>query len=291
MVLVDVEKELLDNISGTRENINFFAFRDSLYLSYFVDSAKFEAMDNYELMVGVSIQNPIKDIYFQKITQINNISIAQDSILDKLTGLYSGAFFIDFVNEMSQNEMISNLDAFSKKDWYESLRFGQFNNQKVIDYFQSDPEYRSMVLTGFLINGGLHYQHSNYEYHAVPVYKKVRNYLDSLKIKRSDSLVLEYNPNDYKHLIGKYDFKWKSSTEENIRDSVIISIEKGHLNYSDYVTGEIHLESKIIPINKYRFRFENQEGVCHLEFNDQGDVESLRYSWSPNAIYWWKKVR
>lgn len=292
MVLVDVEKELIDEISMTREVIKRLAFIDSLYLGFFVDSVEFNNKFDYNFMIGeIGGRKTNKNNVFQRLTELKNLKTEQESILNELDGLYSAEIYVDQVYNELYEAVKTSQQRLRKYDWYESFVTEQFDDDRMIDYFVNDPEYRKMALDVFKWNHGYNNQLSLFDRLAVPVYKKVQKYLDSLNISRSDSLSLKYDLSHFKHYLGKYAQKWSRTRTGYITDSVVISIENDELYWKDYVSGEIDWNTKIIPINKYRFRLERYNGTGHLDFDDQGEVESLRYVMRPSAIAWWKKVR
>lgn len=293
MVLVDVERELIDNILYTRDIINTLSLYDSIFLNILVDvdSLKLVNPMTYSIVTADWIGNSRSENSFQKLTQITNINDQQESILGELIGLYN----VDFDPTSTGKEITdlgkSNKKVFQKYAWYESWVFGRYNDDKMIDYFENNPEYRRMLLNHFLLYNQKRTQESQYDRLAVPLYKKVNKYLDRISVRRSDSLDLEYDINDFKHYLGKYNLKWSRTIADIVTDSVVIRIENDELYWTDYVSGEIDWNTKIIPINKYRFRLERYPGTGHLDFNDQEEVKGLRYVMRPSAIGWWKKVR
>ena len=291
IVLVDVEKELIDNIRWTRQVIGRLAFTDSLYLKFFVDSVKFENKEAYVAMISQigGLKTP-KDDAFQILKEIKNLKIEQEDLLKELNSLYGAEIYLDRVSNKIYEASQGSYKLFMKYDWYENFISHQWNDERIIDYFINDPEYRKIAIDLFSWNMAYNIQLSMYDNLAIPVYKEVNDYLDSLNIVRSDSLSLEYNPGDFKNYLGKYNYKW-SRKGNTITDSVLITIEKDNLSWKDYVSGEIHWNSRIIPINRYRFRVAGKPGVGHIEFDELGLVENLRYSIGPSAIGWWKKVR
>ena len=292
MVLVDVEKELMDNISMTREIINRLARTDSLCVELFVDSVEFEDKFYNYVIIGMAggLKTP-KDDYFQKLTQINNISIEQDSILDELIGLYREEIYLDRRIEDMSDATNSIYETFKKYDWFENFVSYKFDDDRMIDYFENDPEYRRMAIDHYRRMATYNFELSLYFYEAVPVYKSVRNYLNTHKIIRLDSLEIDYNPNKYKHLLGKYTINWCSDKAYIKPDSIIISIEKGKLRYKGYESDGSDYSNEIIPLNRNRFIIEGIPGINHLKFDSIGDVERVRFSQGPTFIWEMKKVR
>ena len=293
MVLVDVEKELMDNISQTRDNINRIAHVDAIYQKIFIDSVEFadEFAGRYAEMIGFFPGKAPKEDAFQKLSDLNNRNMEQESILEDLNGLYREVIYIDETLELLHESVGSNIKTLEKYDWFEKYISGKYYDNRVTDYFINDPEYRKMALLHSQWVSAYNYQLSRYDNIAVAVYKTVRKYLDSLEIKRSDSLSLEYDPNEYEHYLGKYDFKWTSNLYYDPADSVVVSIDNGKLNWTAYFPDSANRVLKIIPINKNQFRFDGAVGIPHFLFDDAGKVESVRLTPGPQLCIWWEKVR
>ena len=136
------------------------------------------------------------------------------------------------------------------------------------------------------------YSLERYDKSAINVYQKIYNYLDSLGMKHSDSLLFQYNPDDYKHYLGKYDALWCSVKNEVLDDSIIISLEKGKLMYTGYRSVGPDTRMEIIPIGKNAFRDKRYDGgLYHLSYDDLGEVVGIRYGGGPTYTLTMKKIR
>jgi len=292
-VLVDVEKELIGNIFTARNAIHDFVRYDSLCLKLFIDSLKFDDYGTYgRILTSGTIRLSIKDNSFKKLNQIINLTMKQESIMDELIVLNSeGRTYLDDYGDRMIELVDNRSESFQKYDWYENWESNQLDDERIIDFFINDREYSKMAMNKFSYVSGYRVSISGYDYLAVSAYKNIYNYLDSLGMKHSDSLLFQYDPNDYKHYLGKYDPKWSSDKNYVHDDSIVVSIEKDKLIWTGYRSDGPDSRKEIIPIDKYHFRDDLNNGVYHLAFDDHGEVEGIRFSMGPSYILTMKKVR
>ena len=293
-VLVDVEQELIDNISLARAQIYRYTVYDSLCLKLFIDSIKFEDYGNYgKILTDAGARLAIKDDSFKKLNQIINLTTEQESIMDELIKLNNeGRTYLDDYGD-HMIKLVNNRDeSFQEHDWFENWILNQLDDERIIDFFINDLEYSKMAMSQFSWVSDYRRFISLYDNLAVSTYKNIYNYLDSLGVKHSDSLLFQYNPNDYKHYLGKYDSKWSSKKNYVHADSIAVSLKENKLIWTGFrAVSPGTTRTEIIPIDKYHFRDNRSSGIYHLEFNDQGDVNGIRYSEGPSFILKIEKVR
>ena len=284
LVLADVEKELVKNIELSRSDINYLAILDSLYQKVFVDSVKFDNIAYYYLILDGPHKFPIKDDSFKKLNQLNRLTLKQESIRDKLIDLNGEPrLYMDVVSQKLVNLRDSQEEKLMKYDWSNIyLGFdmnGYDEDERITDFFQNDPEYLKMAFQNYKYSYDYRKLLEAYDRESIKVYKDIYKYFDSLVMQHSDSLLFQYNPNEYKKYLGKYDSKWCSDKTYIHDDSIDVSIEKGKLIWTGYKSDGPDTRLEIIPINKYRFRELHYDGgLYHFEFDDQGEVEGVRYS-------------
>ena len=292
-VLLDVEKELIGNIYHARNAIQSFARYDSLCLKLFIDSLKFDDYGDYtKILHGGSLRLAIKDDSFKKLNQIINLTKEQESIMDKLIFLNSeGRTYLDDYGDRMIELVDNNSESLQKYDWYEKWELNQLDDERIINFFINDREYSKKAMSQFSWVSGYRVSISSYDYLAVSAYKNIYNYLDSLGMKNSDSLLFQYDPNDYNHYLGKYHSKWSSDKNYIHDDSIVVNIEKDKLIWTGYRSDGPDSRKEIIPINKYHFRDDYNNGVYHLEFDDHEEVEGVRFSVGPGFVLRMEKVR
>jgi len=291
MVLAEVEKELVDNISFARNTIRNFAQYDSLCLKFFIDSVRFDESDKYRPLLRGSFKSTLQDDSFQKLIQLNDLSEEQESILDELIDFNrEGRVYIDDYSRKILELVDARFEAFKKYDWYENWVFRQ-HDDRISQFFTDDLEGRNVVLENFSWVSEYRYSLADYDNRAISVYKKIYNYLDSLNMEDSDSLLFQYDPKDYIHYLGKYHATWCSDKNYVFDDSTIVGIEKGKLMWTSHRPTGLDRRYEIIPINKYHFRDEYGYLVYHLQFDEQGEVIGIRLTAGPTFILTMNKIR
>jgi len=290
MVLVEVEKELIDNISFARSTIHKFAQYDSLCLKFFIDSVRFDDSDKYRPLLRGSFKSTLQDDSFQKLIQLNDLSEEQESILDELIDFNrEGRVYIDDYSRKIIELVDSRFEAFKKYDWYENWVFRQ-HDDRISEFFTNDLEGRKVVLENFSWVSEYRYSLADYDNRAISVYETIYKYLDSLNIEDSDSLLFQYDPKDYKRYLGKYHATWCSDKDYVFDDSTIVSIEQGKLMWTSYRPTGPDNRYEIIPINNYHFRDEHSYLVYHLQFDEQGEVTGIRLTAGPTFILTMNKI-
>ncbi|MCA0932434.1 hypothetical protein LCM02_08225 [Lutimonas saemankumensis] len=292
-ILVDVEKEIVDNISFARETIHGFAQYDSLCLNFFIDSVRFA--DNiylYRRLFGGSVKSLIRDDAFQKLNQLIRLSTEQEAMRDKLIDfkLGNGEIEIDDHSRKMTELKEARLEIFKKHEWCENWQFYKYDD-RFADFFTMNDEGRNLVLENFTWVTEYRESLQHYDSHAIPVFKSISRYLDSLGLEHNDSSLFEYDPKNYKHYLGKYNAVWCSHKDFVFDDSVIVSTEKGKLFWTAYRQDGNGRKMEISPINKYHFRTPFFAGIYHLEINEHGEVSGITFSAGPEWVYSLEKVR
>lgn len=294
LTLVDVEKEIIDNISWTNGIILNLIIQDSVSLEFFIDSVKFENYELYSVILQPWGRHQFRNETLEKVSQFNDLTEVQRTIMNELIDLdrvWRQRHFDDYANRYIE---IANKrsETFMKYDWYNSWLsgLGLSQNESYLDFVVNDPYYLKTALLTRQFNQGYRSNLGIYKQNALPVYDRIYNYLDSLGLKHSDSLLFQYDLKDYKHYLGKYDAIWCSEKNYVFDDSCIVSSENGKLYWNAYRNDDAGSKKEITPINRYHFIDENQ-GLYHLQFDDRGEVEGIRFSSQINWFYSLKKNR
>lgn len=291
--LAEVEKELEFNIGMSRYFIGEFITVDSIYQKLFIDSLKFKNYNRLNQLLSFHPQWPARNDSYEKLNQTINLTNKQDSILDKLKWLYGvSKGNLEYIEEEYLEKKEDNFNKFKTYDWYDSWVFNKLDDERIINFFSNNPEYLKMAAENFDLSSDYRMRLQDYVLRATIAYREIFDYLNSINFKHSDSLLYSYDPNDYKHYIGKYDSKWSSVKNYVHDDSIAVTLEEGKLiwtGFRDEAPGNTITE--IIPIDKYHFVDDRRSGIYYLEFDDQGDVEGIRYSQGPKFILKTKKVR
>ncbi|WKK66498.1 hypothetical protein [Lutimonas zeaxanthinifaciens] len=292
-VLVEVEKELETNISVARYYIYDFAIEDSLFLKVLIDSVDTE---DYKGQQGYRLRTlaytygfaPIKDDSFKKLNQYNNLTLEQEQLVDDLNDINNTLIRLEEAKAYMLEGHKKNLTTIKKYDWFKNMVFG-VEEETINDYYLYNPEHLSSSAEYFILVSDYSRFLRIYDKKAVSVYRKIYDYLDGHEIRHSDSLLFQHDYKAYKHYIGKYESKWSSKNWYVPDDSISISIEEGKLLYTGYRSEEPNILREITPIDKYHFR--TNGGFYHLEFDDHGEVEGIRFSAGPGLVLDMKKVR
>ena len=276
LTLVEVEKELINNIYWARHVISEFTVLDSIFLSLVIDSVKFEDQRNYIEIFGGNYNPIIEDNSFRKLAQFNRLTIQQDSIMDQLFLLNSnGSLFLDEYAHEIMELYKKHMEILRKYDWYLSWNLRQ-KDDRIIDYYMNNPEYMKMVIDKFILVLAFRESLNFYDMRAYSVYKKIYEYLDNLGMQHSDSLLFQYDSNNFKHYLGKYNSNWCSNQDFVHNDSIAVTLEEGKLIWNDYRPNGTDSRKEIYPIDRYRFR-DKSGGFYHFQFDDQEEVEGVRF--------------
>ena len=292
LTLVDVEKEIFENISWARDMINILAIQDSVCLKFFIDSAKFENYELYYFIMNPWGKHKIRTTSYEKLGQFKDLTKTQDSIVNELMDLRNSHFYFDNYSDHYIGIVNNRWETFMKYDWYNNWRRGTYSaDEKFLNFVMNDPDYLKMATHMFSLNSEYRYAIGVYEQGALIVLKNIFDYLEGLHIRHLDSIPAQFDPEDYKHYIGKYESKWCSDKNYIHDDSIVVTLEEGKLIWNGYRQNGQGSRKEIIPINNYRFRDDNLDGIYHLKFDDHGEVEVIRYSNGPGFTLDMEKIR
>ena len=292
-VLAEVEKELEANISETRTYISWFAITDSLFLKVLIDSLD---IDNYNGVQGNRLRTLaytysfaiLKDDSFKKLSQSNNLTLEQEQLFNELSDLNNSIERIEERRKYMIEGHKKNLTTIKKYDWFRNMVFSA-DDKTANDYYLNDPEHYNSSTEYFILTSDYSRALMGYDKKAVRVYEKIYKYLDGLGIRHSDSLLFQYDHQDYKHYMGKYNSQWCSKNWVVHDDSISISLEEGKFMFTGHKSDGPDRRFEIIPINKYHFTA--TDGYFHLSLDDSGEVKSMRFSQGPGFILTMEKTR
>jgi hypothetical protein len=294
-ILVEVEKELILNINEIRSEIDYYANMDALAFKVLVDTLTIDDYHGelrYNLLDAIYWYSDVTfiDDSFKKLSQLNNATIEQQTLYKKLSQSYNVHSSSILLSAKHTAEVVTkNRDELSKYTWFRNWASNNLDDNIILDYFLGDPEYFNAVTRYSEVTSNLTAFLERYDREAVKTYKELFNYLDCLELEHSDSLLFQKDPNDYQHYLGKYDWKWWSFKDVVVDDSVVVSMEKGKLMYTGYISNRPDTRLEIIPVNRNYFR--TTGGIYHLVYNEEGEVDGIIYSTGINFQIKMKKVR
>ena len=295
--LVEVQKELINNLRGVRGSLEWYGLKDSILLKILIDTLMIEEYYDENNQGDLFYQGfnftPLRlsNDSFKRLTQFNNINAQQDSILQQLKDLdlKSNKIVDEFYNWMI-NTVKENRKLIQKYNWFNDWTFGRYDNHEVLNYFVNDPEYVNIASDYFTVVHTYRGHLETYDKDGLSIYHKIHDYLKRQNLQLTDSLYFEYNPNRFKHYLGKYESVWSSDKNYVHDDSIVISLEEDKLIYTGYRSDGPDTRFEIIPVDKYLFRTE-RGGFYHLSLDDEGEVKNIRFSVGPGFILDMKKVR
>jgi hypothetical protein len=165
-----------------------------------------------------------------------------------------------------------------KFPWYSEMIMENKYSNEAIDFFRNDPTYRNQVTNFALYGTGDHRDRiETFERNAVGAYNRIRKYLYSKSLIKSDSNLFDYTPHDYEYLVGTYLEQWRSKGE-GVVDSTVISIENDTLYYTPYLNNGSNTKREIIPVTRYYFRTVYGQGFYLVYYDDAGSVEGIGFS-------------
>lgn len=281
-IMVEVEQELLGNISACRWVLNNYLFRqDSIAnLILFNELTVDDYMDNPSIgyLVSSNLVSIIETDAFNKLLDINGLfSTTQDSLRKVLRNLYN--LKIEIEDDGNRTHALVQQQAKDNKEfpWYNDW-LANIPNEERIEYLANNPKYRKDV--GEYTSEQMRWLRpdiENFEIIGRQVYNRIYHYLESNLIKHDDSLYFQYDAQDYKHYVGVYVETERSSPNMVVTDSTVISIENQKLYYTPFVKGQ-GSKREIIPVSQNKFRTEFARGFYRLIFDDNGKV--IEHHWS-----------
>lgn len=278
-LLIEVHDELVTNIIRGRSVIDFYYYKDSLIQVFYFDSLNrskpyldriTEGMDLFEIKTGA---------YDKLKNHSENASSQQDSAIANLKELYTEQSYpVQRINDKMLSYMYSNIEYMEKFPWYSEMIMENKYSNEAIDFFRNDPTYRNQVTNFALYGTGDHRDRiESFERNAVGAYNRIRKYLYSKSLIKSDSNLFDYTPHDYEYLVGTYLEQWRS-IGEGVADSTVISIENDTLYYTPYLNNGSNTKREIIPVTRYYFRTVYGRGFYLVYYDDVGSVEGIGYS-------------
>ena len=296
LTLVEAQKELIKNIKEVRSIIKLFSNQDSILCRVLFDSLVVEeylAEDQQDDLFNAGFwftKAVLSSDSFHKLEQFNNIDERQDSILQELKDLNSRTNqYIEEVGEWMEGKIVEEYNSIKKYDWFHDWLYRRYDNDGMLNFFIGDPEYLNMVTSNlWTIHTYVSYL-SQYDAEGLIIYRRIHDYLINQDLQVTDSLLFEYQPEMFKHYLGKYESVWSSDKNFVHDDSAVISLEEDRLIYTRYRLDGPAIKFQIVPIEKYLFRTESG-GYFHLNLNDQEMVENFRLS-TTRFVLDMKKVR
>ena len=291
-VLLDVQGELKDNIIELRIIMSFHADKDKFFQELFIDSVTVHSYTFPLDMILQKFQNPSSKLNqsIDKLVQINNLSLEQDSIVDYLKivrNFHWGENSLDEMNDMAKSchEAIKNLD------WYRKWFMKRLGNEEAWDFLKNDPDFM-FLLYEFFQSSSNYLAYINFrETQAFDAFEKINEYFDKKEIEYIDSSIFDYDPHKFEEYTGKYKVKWYSDKTFIPYDSVVVSIENDKLMYNAYlvkrgVRGEFIPTDIPFSSTGNRFRVNDQNlwpwGIFHAFKNNEGEDE-IRFSAGPKS--------
>ena len=276
LILVEVENELITNLEWGRMSISEFTIIDSLCLSILIDNVKFDDQRKYRETFDRVYLDQITDRSIRKLEQFNRITIQQDSIKNELILLNTrGRLYHDQFNDNLLNLVGNQSKKLKNFDWYKSWYF-KIEDDRAMQFYLNDPEFEKMVMDKFEAINNFRRGLCRYDVGGSALYKKIYEYLDNRGIQHSDSLLFQFDPEDYKHYLGKYEPKWSNREDYIDFDSIAVTLEEGKLIWNYRRNGQ-GFRNEIIPISRNYFR-DIHHGFYYLKFDDRGEVAGIRFS-------------
>ena len=290
-VLVEVENELIWNVKNTLMGIQGSLEKDSLCSIIVFDGLNRDQLENDSLFQFRyyldSYHYTVEDKAFKKLMDISNgLNRKQDSIGQMLSNLYNkdSIAYSKIINNRSLELTDKDKNSLKKHDWYIDYVLQKPYSQKEIDYYLNHPEYKKNAAEYLSIELSTNFFGLQVWFQKfLKSYNTLYTYLDNQKIQHNDSLFFTYNPNDYKHFIGKYKIvDW--SYEINYLETNDIVEEIVLLNNRYYVEGYVNDtlvdKNEIFPISNTCFmskRFAHI-GFYRILFNEQNEVSGMHYN-------------
>ena len=278
-LLIEVHDELVTNISRGRSVIDFYYYKDSLIQVFYFDSLNRSNSYLDRITEGLELFEIKTGAYDKLNNHSENASSQQDSAIANLKELYTEQSYpVQRINDKMLSYMYSNIEYMEKFPWYSEMIMENKYSDEAIDFFTNDPPYRNQVANFALYGTSDHRGRiETFERNAVEAYNRIRKYLYSKSLIKSDSYLFDYKANDYDYLVGTYLVQWRSRGEGGT-DSTVISIENDKLYYTPYLNNGSNTKREIIPVTRYYFRTVYGRGFYPVYYDDAGSVEGIGFS-------------
>jgi len=285
-ILIEVRKELIENIFNIRDNIDFYYMADSILQPFIHDSLN--EIDYSDINNWIAFHIPyyfeipvIKDASYKKLIDINDISEEQEILVNELNLLYNvPKSNLEESKEWVKSVVKESEKKIKKKVWYKNWVLQNAKpTEEMKDYFVNSPEFMNTAVEyaeTMLFN--LRANLEGFEIQSTNTFRNIHSYLNNGGISHSDSLLFQYEASQYDYLLGVYEANWYSNIYHNRLDSSVISIEKKKLFYTQYWIDGGNDKREIIPVSKYYFRTVLGDGFYHIEYDDLNKVISVKHS-------------
>jgi hypothetical protein len=195
ITLVEVEKELIENIKAARWALDFYNDADSAAVRILYDSLTFEDYDApyqgrlLREMIFLAYGPEIKDNAFKKLSiNSQNITPQQDSVTKGLMILYNDSKSpIDEISQRVLDLAVENIKAYQKLPWYKDMRLA-LNRDEAIEFFLNNSEHIGRV-TAYAELGIYHHRKliEIFDIAAVKCYRSICEYLEEKGLKHCSS--------------------------------------------------------------------------------------------------------
>jgi len=258
-LLVQVQKELLENINRLNVTIAYYRDKDSLLYKILNKKLSYEDYKNrpkYFWVIMNVHNNLIVDGAFKNLIAFEGkFTSTQDSLVKDLKMLYGPVK--EFVIKSHEMAFNSHLDFYNmlkkEKEWFYNFSSFQEYSDEMINYYLNDPFYLNEVSEYEHAALGNHFRSSlSFLIGSTILYKELTK---QLKLEK-DTLVIK-DSKDFQHYMGNYssDSLYTSTitTEEDIfkiqtrknKDSTIINTaylfpaSKTYFTFSDMTFGQL----------------------------------------------------
>ena len=290
--LVEVEKELIFNITNAKGAIDYFHPYDSIVSIILFDGLKKEHFESDSNYMYRNMTNhwfvEIQDQAFKNLHEIGNgLTSEQDSLYQNLVSLY-GQDAIYYTKEAQKIVMDNNheiIDSYKDYEWFLNGMINRPYVKEEIDFYLNNSKYKiDVVLYARLTLSYFNNNLQNWEKRLLKNYTRIYDYLEDRNIHHSDSLLFEYDPSQYKHYIGvfkPFETSTGTPTPKELSEQMrkIELIENKYI-YSRYFQDKKITDSEIIPISKHYFRLKDIDygGYYNIIFDENNKVSGMSYS-------------
>ncbi len=284
-LLVQVQKELLENINTLNGTIEYYRDKDSLLykiLNKKLSSEDYKTRPKYFWVIMNVINNQIVDDAFKNLIAFDGkFTPAQDSLVKDLKILYGP--LKEFVVKSHEMAFNSHLDFYNmlkkEKEWFYNFSSFQEYPDEMINYYLTDPFYLNEVSEYEHAGLGNYFRSSlTFFMGSIYFYKKLT---EQLKLEK-DTLVIK-DINDFQHYIGRYSsdslYNFTIATEEN---NFIIQTRKNN-------DSTIIKKDYLFPASKTYFTFSDMT-FGQLTFDENNEVNGFIKSYGAALRKEFKKL-
>ena len=264
-ILVEVEEELISNVENAIGCMTYLIGQDSLNIIIVnngLTRAQLEedSFFQFRSLFGTAGFEIEDKVFKQLMENSNSLTEMQDSIAHILTKLYNtdSINYAKMLNQRSLDLEFRNYSSLKKYDWYNDYTMGKAYGQKEIDYYLNDLEFENNAVEYIGITMDRHfYWIETWFQKFLKSYNLVYNYLENHNIQHNDSLHFSFNPQDYKHWIGKYKAVEHPTVVERNYPNIELSSEIELLNDQFFIklfaNGNPVAKTEIFPLTSSCF--------------------------------------